>query len=126
MSTDIMGTVRKKTIALGAASVIALGGALALGATNPASAAPIGANALALKEAAPSNVVDVRKRRGRRGHWGGHRRWRGHSGWRGHRRGHAIAGLALGIIGAGIASNYYGYPYGYGYYPRHRYYHYGW
>jgi len=123
-----MNTLRKKSIALGTASIVALGGALALGATSSASAAPIGSSVLALKEAAPSNVVDVR-RRGRRGHWGGHRRWRGHSGWRGHRRGYALGGLALGIIGAGIASSYYGYPYGYGhygYYPRHRYYHYGW
>ena len=118
-----MNTLRKKSIALGTASIVALGGALALGATSSASAASIGSSALALKEAAPSNVVDVRKRRR-----GWKRGWRGHR--HGHRRGHAIAGLALGIIGAGIASHYYGgYPYGYGhygYYPRHRYYHYGW
>lgn len=121
MSTDIMSTVRKKSIALSAASIIALGGAFALSATNPASAAPIGLNALALTEAAPSNVVDVRKRRGRS--FRGHRGFRGHRAWRGHRHhgGHAIAGLALGIIGAGIASSYYPYGYGYGPYCGYRY-----
>lgn len=123
MSANITNTVRTKTIAIGAASFLALGGALTLGATSPASAAPIGANAIALNEAAPANVIDVR-RRGRRGH-----RWHGHRHGGGWGR-HAVAGLALGIIGAGVASHYYGgYPYGYGhygYYPRHRYYHYGW
>lgn len=124
MSIDITNTLRKKTVALGAASVIALAGALALGATNSASAAPIGSNALALKEAAPSNVEDVR-RRGRGGWHRGHRGWRGHRGHRGWRGNHAVAGLALGIIGAGVASHYWGH-YPYGYYPHHRYHYYGW
>jgi hypothetical protein len=72
---------------MGVAAAISLSGAFALGATGPAQAAPLSVNALALKEAAPENVVDVRRRR----HYGGH----------------AVAGLALGIIGAVIAHQAY-------------------
>jgi hypothetical protein len=83
----IMSTMTNRSLAIGVAAAISLGGAVALGATGPAQAAPLSVNALALKEAAPENVVDVRRRR----YYGGH----------------AVAGLALGIIGAVIAHQAY-------------------
>jgi hypothetical protein len=70
-----MSTVRKKSLAIGVAAALSLGGAFALGATAPTQAAPLSVNALALKEAAPENVTEVRRR------------------WRRHRRGAAVAGL---------------------------------
>jgi hypothetical protein len=84
-----MSTVRKKSLAIGVAAALSLGGAFALGATAPTHAAPLSVNALALKEAAPENVTEVRRR------------------WRRHRRGAAVAGLALGIIGAAVAAQHY-------------------
>jgi hypothetical protein len=79
----------KKSLAIAIAATITLGGAFALGATSPSQAAPLSVNAMALKDAAPGNVIDVR-RRGRR-YYGGH----------------AVAGLALGVIGAVIAHQIY-------------------
>jgi hypothetical protein len=110
-----------KPIAAGLTAAIALGAALAPGGT--ANAAPLSASSQAVKNAAPSDVIDVRRYRGYG--WGG---------------GAAVAGLALGIMGAAIAARrydygpYYGYgpyyagAYPYGYYPyrpyRYRYRHY--
>jgi hypothetical protein len=79
----------RKPVAIGIAAAIALSGAFALGTTAPASAAPFSVSQAAVKEAAPENVIDVRRR---------HRHWHG---------GHAVAGLALGIIGAAIAHKAY-------------------
>jgi len=89
MSTASMNMKAHKPLALGVAAAIALGGAFALGATAPAGAAPISVSQSAVKEAVPDNVIDVRRR------------------YRGHRGGHAVAGLALGIIGAAIAAHQY-------------------
>jgi hypothetical protein len=80
-----------RSLAMGVAAAISLGGAFALGATGPAQAAPLSVNALALKEAAPENVVDVHRRSRRSRRYGGH----------------AFAGLALGVIGAVIAHQAY-------------------
>jgi hypothetical protein len=100
-----MGTQTRKPIAVALAGAIALGGGIAA-MPGAASAAPLISNQLAVKEAAPSDVIDVR-------------RWRRH-------RGAAIAGLALGVIGAIIAHDayrrhhrrhYYYQPYGYYYAP---------
>ena len=76
-----------RSLAIGVAAAISLGGAFALGATSPSQAAPLSVNALALKEAAPENVIDVHRRR--------------------YYRNHAVAGLALGVIGAVIAHKIY-------------------
>jgi hypothetical protein len=83
-----MSTMTNRSLAMGVAAAISLGGSFALGATGPAQAAPLSVNALALKEAAPKNVVDVHRRSRRYG-------------------GHAFAGLALGVIGAVIAHQAY-------------------
>jgi hypothetical protein len=104
-----MTTKSRKSIAIGLAGAIALGGGLAAG---TATAAPLAGNQLAVKEAAPGDVVDVHYRR--------------------HRNGAAFAALAIGVIGAVIAHQeykryrkrhryYYGHgPYAYGpYYGRH-------
>ena len=95
-----MTTKTKKTIAIGLAAAITLGGGLAAGS---ASAAPLAGNQLAVKEAVSSDVIDVRHRR--------------------HRNGAAFAALAIGVIGAVIAHQeykryrkrhyYHGYPYAY-------------
>ncbi|MEX2127777.1 MAG: hypothetical protein WD871_05985 [Xanthobacteraceae bacterium] len=77
----------KKPLAIGVAAAIALGSTFSIGAPSPASAMPLGTNALAVKESAPSDVIDVH-------------RWRRH-------RGAAFAGLALGVIGAIIAHDAY-------------------
>jgi hypothetical protein len=77
-----------RSLAIGVAASIAFGGAFAVGATSPAQAAPLSINAIALKDAAPGNVIDVHKRYRRYG-------------------GHAVAGLALGVIGAVIAHQAY-------------------
>ena len=96
-----------RSLAIGVAAAISLGSAFAIGAANPSQAAPLSVNALALKEAAPENVIDVHRRR--------------------YRGSHAFAGLALGVIGAVIAHkaykdsrryrrhHYYHRPYGYYY-----------
>jgi hypothetical protein len=111
-----MTTKSRKLIAIGLAAAITLGGGLAAGS---ASAAPLAGNQLAVKEAAPSDVVDVHYRR--------------------HRNGAAFAALAIGVIGAVIAHQeykryrrhhryYYG-PYAYGPYPYYayrRHHHYWW
>jgi len=108
----------RKPVAVGLAAAIAMGGMFMPGATGTANAAPLSTNALALKEAAPSDVIDVRR-------------------WRRHRSGAAFAGLALGIIGAAIVArqydrrhrrhydNYYApnYYYGGGYAPQYHYRH---
>jgi hypothetical protein len=114
MSANIINTIRTKTIAVGAASFLVLGGALSVGATNPAAAAPLGANAIALSEAAPGQVIQVGKKRWKKWRRHGHRHHHHHHGW-GKR---AIAGLALGIIGASIASHHYPH---WGYHRHHRY-----
>jgi hypothetical protein len=115
----------RKPTALALAAAIAVGSVFVPGSYGTANAAPLSTNALALKEAAPSDVVDVRR-------------------WRRHRSGAAFAGLALGIIGAAIvareydrrhrrhydnyyAPNYYhgGYaPHAYRHHYRHHYQHY--
>lgn len=91
---------------MGVAAAIALSGAFALGTTAPASAAPLSISQTAVKEAAPDNVIDVRRR---------HR----------HYGGHAVAGLALGIIGAAIAHRHYKRHHRrhYHYYPHYGYHH---
>lgn len=97
--------IRKKPIAIGLAAAIAAGSLFVPGVTGVAAAAPLSTNAQALKEAAPSDVIDVR-------------RWR-------RNRGAAIAGLALGVVGAAIVAReydrrhrrhygYYDYPHYYG------------
>jgi hypothetical protein len=80
--------IARKPLAVATAALLAFGMAFALGAT-PAAAMPLSVNQAALQEAVPDNVVDV------------HRRYRGS------RSGHAIAGLALGIIGTVIAERQY-------------------
>ncbi len=108
-----------KSIATGLTAVLALGAAAAPG--GIASAAPLSTSSHAMKQAVPNDVIDVRRYRGYG--WGG---------------GAAFAGLALGVMGAAIASRRYGPYYGphygpyyagaypYGYYPyrpyRYRYY----
>jgi hypothetical protein len=82
--------ILKKAAALGTAAAIAVSAAI------PAVAAPIGTGQLALKEAAPADVVDV--------------------GWRG-RRNTAIALGVLGGLALGGALAYPHYSYSYGYYP---------
>jgi hypothetical protein len=105
MGTNIRQTLRTKTIAMGTASIIALAGMV-----SPVAAAPLGANAIVLSEAAPSQVIEVGKKRGK---W---KKWSRHGHRHGHRhRGHdwddwgkyAIAGLALGIIGSHWGHPYY-------------------
>jgi hypothetical protein len=108
----------RKPVAIGLAAAIALGSAFVPGTSGTANAAPLSTNAQALKEAAPSEVIDVRR-------------------WRRHHSGAAVAGLALGIIGSAIiareydrrhrrhyesyyAPNYY---YGGGYAPQYQYRH---
>jgi len=86
-----------KTVSVGVAAAIALGGAFALGAATQVDAAPLSISQSAVKEAAPDNVIDIRRRR--------------------YHSGHAVAGLALGIIGSAIAHQHYRDRY------RHRYYH---
>lgn len=90
------------------ASIVAIAGAVALGAAAPSWAAPVLSSTTAVKEAAPSAVSDVRYR-GYRGYRGGHYRNNG-------------AGIALGVLGvagavAGAAAYGHGNP---GYY-RHGY-----
>jgi hypothetical protein len=108
--SEITNKPGSRMIALGAASCLAVAGALALGA-SPAASAPLGANVIALKEAAPGYVVDVHRR--------GHRSWGKY----------AVAGLALGFLGGALAPHWWGghshYPhasFGYGYYPAYNYY----
>lgn len=78
----------RKPIALSLAAAIAVGSGFVPGSYGTANAAPLSTNALALKEAAPSDVIDVRR-------------------WRRHRSGAAFAGVALGIIGGVIAARQY-------------------
>jgi hypothetical protein len=93
--------IRKTPVAIALSAAIALG---SFGTSGVATAAPLATNAQALKEAAPSDVVDVR-------------RWRRH-------RGAAVAGLALGIIGAAIVAREYDRRHReyYGYYDHPQYY----
>ncbi len=87
--------------------MLATAGMFALGAVAPTGAAPITAGSAALKDAVPSDVVDVR--------------WRGH-GWHG---GGIAAGIGLGLIGGALIAGAagpcwgcgYGPYYGYGYAP---------
>jgi len=99
-----MKILSQKPIATGLVVAIALGATLAPGVNGTANAAPLSINSPALKEAVPDNVIDVRRYRGYG--WGG---------------GAAVAGLALGFMGAAIAARqydrYYGYGPGYGYGP---------
>jgi hypothetical protein len=66
-----------------------LAGALAIGAVNPSSAAPVSDGA-AIKQAVPGTVTDVR--------------WRG---------GGLAAGVGLGILGGAVIAGAYPYRYGY-------------
>lgn len=106
MSTVNMSNRARKPVAAAVAAVVALGGAFALGSTTPVNAAPFAISQTAVKEAAPDNVIDVRRR---------HR----------HYGGHAVAGLALGIIGAAIAHKAYRrhhrHHYHHGYHPHYYY-----
>src|SRR5690606_39908829 len=88
MSTVNMSNRARKPVAAAVAAAVALGGAFALGSTVPVNAAPFAVSQTAVKEAAPDNVIDVRRR---------HR----------HRSGAAVAGLALGIIGSALAYQHY-------------------
>jgi hypothetical protein len=67
------------------AVVIAIAGAVALGAVTTVSAAPVLSSTTALNNAAPSSVIDVRYYR--------HRHYRNHYG----------PGVALGVLGAAAA-----------------------
>jgi len=96
-----MSRLRNATIALSLGGAIAVTSMVPLGA--PAVAAPLSMNAAALTEAAPSDVIDVRRR------------------WHRHRRGAAVAGLALGVIGGIIAHEAYRRHYHYGYSPYYYY-----
>jgi hypothetical protein len=85
-----MSTVRKNTrartpLAIGLAAALTLGGVFG-GGNNTASAAPLSLTQMAANDAVPDNVVEVGRR---------------------HRSGHAIAGLALGIISAAIIAHEY-------------------
>ncbi|HEY7457840.1 MAG TPA: hypothetical protein VH765_03725 [Xanthobacteraceae bacterium] len=112
-----MKSISRKPIAIGLAAAIALGGAIVSGVPGSASAAPLAANQLAVKDAATSDVINVHRRR--------------------YHSGAAFAALALGVVSAVIAHQqykryrkrhyYYGYPPPYAYapypyyaYPRHR------
>jgi hypothetical protein len=77
-----------KPVAMGVAAVIALSGAFTVGTTASVSAAPLSIGQTVVRDAVPDNVTNV------------HRRHR-------HYGGHAVAGLALGIIGAAIAHKAY-------------------
>lgn len=111
-----MRNIRKRAIALGVASVVALGTAA------PGIAGPVPSNTAALKNAVPTDVIEVRKRRWRRS---------------------AFPALVLGMFGAiaaaAAAEAYreryyyprpyayaypypYPYPYAYPYHRRYRYY----
>jgi hypothetical protein len=93
----------RRPVAVAVAAAIALSGAFALGSTASVNAAPFSVSQAAVKEAAPDNVTNV------------HRRHR-------HYGGHAVAGLALGIIGAAIAHKAYKRHYRhhhYGYHPHY-------
>lgn len=88
-----MNTLRKKLTAIGLAGTVGLG-ALAISPV-PAAAAPVVPSQNTVKQSVPSQTEDVRWRRGR---------WVGPA-------------VALGVIGAIAAHNYYRRPYGYyGYY----------
>lgn len=106
MTTGNTGNRARKPIAVGVAAAIALSGAFAFGTAVPVSAAPLSISQTAVKEAAPDNVIDVGRR---------HRHWHGH----------AIAGLALGIIGAAIAHRHYKRHHRHYYYYHPHAYHYG-
>jgi hypothetical protein len=82
-----MNRISRKPVALGLAAAIALGGGIASGMPGSASAAPLAANQLAVKDAAASDVINVHRRR--------------------YRNGAAFAALALGVIGAVIAHQEY-------------------
>jgi len=101
-----MNTKMRKPFAVGVAAAIALGG-FATVSSGSASAAPLAANQLAVKDAATSDVINVHRR--------------------GYRGGAAFAALAITAIGAVIAhqeykryrKRHYGYyqPYAYSSYP---------
>ena len=99
-----MATKTRKSIAIGLAAAITLGGGLAAGSV---SAAPLAGNQLAVKEAASGDVIDVHYRR--------------------HRNGAAFAAHAIGVISAVIAHQEYNryrkrhhhYPYAYNSYPNY-------
>jgi hypothetical protein len=104
-----MNAISRKPVAVGLAAAIALGSGIATGTVGPASAAPLAANQLAIKEAATDDVINVGRR---------------------HRSGAAFAALALGVIGAVIAHDaykrhrkrhYYYEPYAYAPYPYYAY-----
>lgn len=88
---QIVRPLLHRTVALGVAGAVLLG---ALGASVPASAAPMPTSLATLNSAAPANITDVR--------------WRHRGGW-------IAGGLVLGGLAAAAAyPYYYGNPYYYG------------
>ena len=82
-----MNTRTSRPLAVGLAAAIVLGSGIATGTSGSASAAPLAANQLAVKDAATDNVINVHRR--------------------GHGNGAAFAALAIGVIGAVIAHEAY-------------------
>jgi hypothetical protein len=82
-----MKSISRKPIAIGLAAAIALAGGIASGMPGSASAAPLGANQSAVKDAVTGDVINVHRR--------------------GYRNGAAFAALAIGVIGAVIAHQEY-------------------
>jgi len=92
--------ITQKSLALGLVGAVTLGGTFAPAVTGTANAAPLSSTPLAVKEALASDVINVR-------------RWRGY----GYGGGAVFAGVALGVLGAAIASRSYYRPYYGGYGP---------
>lgn len=100
-----------KTKTMKRAAVVAIAGAVALGAATSSWAAPVSSSTRAVKETAPSVVSDVRYYRG----------YRGYHAYRGHYYRGNGPGVALGVLGvagavAGAAAYGNGYYGGPGYY----------
>jgi hypothetical protein len=103
-----MSNIRRHAVALGVVAALAIGGAA------QGIAAPVASSTVAVKQAAPNDVIDV---------WHRRRSWRRH----------APALFALGVLGTIAAAHHYdryhryryrypyGYPYAYAYPYRYRY-----